>query len=155
MIGRLLSRSLWLKRKSDYTEEFKRKSSTEPEAWIIKWAFGFTFVIVILWPVLTSCGQFSKGYFTFWAVISIAWGTVGSAVIIALPLMESWRTIQSVLNGMFTNDRVMEKLEDLNSKLNAFIIAMPEVERVYLLDRERSKKKEASESDQIVSSPNH
>lgn len=60
-----------------------------------------------------------------------------------------------MLNGMFTNDRVMEKLEDLNSKLNAFIIAIPEVERVYFLEKERSKRKEASESDQIAASPSH
>lgn len=137
-------------------EEFREEKLNRAKAWIIKWGIGFTFVIVILWPILTlPVGQFSKGYFTFWAVISIAWGTVGSAVIIALPLMESWRIILSVLNGLFTNDRVMEKLEDLNSKLNAFIIAMPEVERVYLLEKERSKKKEASESDQIVASPSH
>lgn len=137
-------------------EEFREEKLNRAKAWIIKWGIGFTFVIVILWPILTlPVGQFSKGYFTFWAVISIVWGTVGSAVIIALPLMESWRTIQSVLNGMFTNDRVMEKLEDLNSKLNAFIIAMPDVERVYLLEKERSKKMEASESDQIVASPSH
>ncbi|MCD9644915.1 urea active transporter [Datura stramonium] len=123
-------------------EEFKEEKLNRAKAWIIKWGIGFTFVIVILWPILTlPVGQFSKGYFTFWAVISIAWGTVGSAVIIALPLMESWRTIQSVLNGMFTNDRVMEKLEDLNSKLNAFIIAMPEVERVYLLTEKGARKR--------------
>ncbi|KAL3361663.1 hypothetical protein AABB24_014498 [Solanum stoloniferum] len=137
-------------------EEFREEKLNSAKAWIIKWGIGFTFVIVILWPILTlPVGQFSKGYFTFWAVISIVWGTVGSAVIIALPLMESWRTIQSVLNGMFTNDRVMGKLEDLNSKLNAFIVAMPEVERVYLLEKERSKKKEVAESDQIVASPSH
>ncbi|KAM3322568.1 urea-proton symporter DUR3 [Capsicum chacoense] len=137
-------------------EEFKEEKLKRAKSWIIKWGIGFTIVIVILWPILTlPVGQFSKGYFTFWAVICIAWGTVGSAVIIALPLMESWTTIQSVLNGMFTNDRVMQKLEDLNSKLNAFVVAMPEVERVYLLEKERSKKKEASESDQIVASPSH
>ncbi|XP_059275504.1 urea-proton symporter DUR3 [Lycium ferocissimum] len=137
-------------------EEFKEEKLNRAKAWIIKWGIGFTCVIVFLWPILTlPVGQFSKGYFTFWAVISIAWGTIGSAVIIALPLMESWRTIKSVLNGMFTNDRVVEKLEDLNSKLNAFIIAMPEVERVYLLEKERSKKKESSEYDQIAASPIH
>ncbi|XP_075102373.1 urea-proton symporter DUR3-like [Nicotiana tabacum] len=137
-------------------EEFKEEKLNRAKAWIIKWGIGFTVVIVLLWPILTlPVGQFSKGYFTFWAVIAIVWGTVGSAVIIALPLMESWGTIQIVLNGMFTNDRVMEKLEDLNSKLNAFIIAIPEVERVYLLEKERSKRKEASESDQIAASPSH
>ncbi|XP_060195466.1 putative F-box protein At1g32420 [Lycium barbarum] len=84
-------------------------------------------------------GQFSKAYFTFWALISIACGTVRSAMIFALPLMESWPTIQSVLHGMLADNKVMEKLENLNSKLKAFIIAMPEVERVYLLEKERSK----------------
>lgn len=61
-------------------------------------------------------GEFSKGYFYFWAVIAIAWGTIGSAVIIALPLIESWETIQAVILGIFTNDRLMEKVEELNFK---------------------------------------
>ncbi|KAK6137220.1 hypothetical protein DH2020_029037 [Rehmannia glutinosa] len=78
-------------------------------------------------------------------VIAIAWGTIASAVIIALPLIESWETIQNVLLGMFTNDRLMEKMEELNFKLQTVISAMPEVERIYLLEKEKAKKKEASE----------
>lgn len=61
-------------------------------------------------------GEFCKGYFYFWAVIAIAWGTIGSAVIIALPLIENRETIQAVILGMFTNDRLMEKEEELNFK---------------------------------------
>lgn len=90
-------------------------------------------------------GEFSKGYFYFWAVIAIAWGTVGSAVIIVLPLMESWETIQIVLLGMFTNDRLMGKVEELNFKLHSIMQAIPDAERLYLLEKEKGKKLEASE----------
>ncbi|CAK9164391.1 unnamed protein product [Ilex paraguariensis] len=94
-------------------EEFREEKLERAKAWIMKWGVGFTVVIVILWPLLTlPAGQFSKGYFTFWAIIAIAWGTIGSAVIIALPLIESWKTIQTVLLGMFTNDRLMEKVKN-------------------------------------------
>lgn len=89
-----------------------------------------------------NAGQFSKGYFTFWAVIAIAWGTIGSAIIIALPLMESWKTIESILLGLFTNDRLVEKVDELNSKLHALVLAVPEAERIYLLEKEKAKKKE-------------
>ncbi|KAL0393768.1 UNVERIFIED_CONTAM: Urea-proton symporter DUR3 [Sesamum latifolium] len=94
---------------------------------------------------LVEPGQFNTGYFTFWAVIAIAWGTIGSAVIIVLPLVESWETIQNILLGMFTNDRLVEKIEELNFKLQTIISAMPEAERIYLLEKEKAKKKEASE----------
>ena len=95
--------------------------------------------------MFANAGQFSKGYFTFWAVIAIAWGTIGSAVIIVLPLTESWKTIQSVMLGMFTNDRLMEKLDELNVKLQTIMSAMPEAERIYLLEKEKAKKKVAIE----------
>ncbi|CAI9784672.1 unnamed protein product [Fraxinus pennsylvanica] len=127
-------------------EEFREEKLIRAKAWIVKWGVGFTIVIVILWPLLTlPAGQFNKGYFTLWAVIAIAWGTVASAVITALPLMESWGTIQSILIGMFTNDRLMEKIEELNFKLGTIMSAIPEAERIYLLEVEKAKKKEASE----------
>ncbi|XP_059663113.1 urea-proton symporter DUR3 isoform X2 [Cornus florida] len=129
-------------------EEFGEEKLMRAKAWIVKWGVGFTIVIVILWPLLSlPAGQFSEGYFSFWAVIAIAWGTIGSAVIIALPLVESWETIQSVILGMFTNDRLMEKVEELNFKLHTIILAVPEAERIYLLEKEKAKakKKESSE----------
>lgn len=127
-------------------EEFKEEKLIKAKRWIVKWGVGFTLVIVVIWPILTlPAGQFNKGYFTFWAVISIVWGTIGSAVIIALPLMESWETIQSVLLGMFTNDRMMEKMEEMNLKLQTIVSAIPEVERMYLLEKEKDKKRETSE----------
>lgn len=92
-----------------------------------------------------TTGEFSKGYFYFWAVIAIGWGTVGSAVIIVLPLIESWETIQTVIMGMFTNDRLMEKVEELNFKLQTIMQAMPEAERLYLLEKGKAKKLDSSE----------
>ncbi|KAF5739216.1 urea-proton symporter DUR3-like [Tripterygium wilfordii] len=129
-------------------DEFKEEKLTQARAWIIKWGVSFTAVIVILWPILTlPAGEFNIGYFTFWAVIAIAWGTIGSAVIIALPLIESWETIQIVFFGMFTNDRLMEKVEEMNFKLQTIMSAIPEAEQIYLLEKEKAKKKEVSEEE--------
>ncbi|KAK3019974.1 hypothetical protein RJ639_003021 [Escallonia herrerae] len=131
-------------------EELREEKLIRAKAWIVKWGVGFTFVIAILWPLLSlPAGQFSKGYFTFWAVIAIAWGTVGSAVIIALPLMESWKTIESVLLGMFTNDKLVEKVEELNLKLHTILLAIPEAERLYLLEKEKAKKNDISQKDSV------
>ncbi|MED6147289.1 urea active transporter [Stylosanthes scabra] len=127
-------------------EEFKEEKLIRAKAWIVKWGIGFTVLIVIIWPILSlPAGQFSKGYFYFWAVIAIGWGTIGSAVIIVLPIMESWETIQTVILGMFTNDRLMEKVEELNHKLQTIMQAIPEAERLYLLEKEKEKRLEASE----------
>ncbi|KAK1262344.1 Urea-proton symporter DUR3 [Acorus gramineus] len=127
-------------------EEFKEEKLNKAKAWIIKWGVGFTAVIVVLWPLLSlPAGQFSLGYFTFWAIIAIAWGTVGSIVIIAQPLIESWETIQNVLLGMFTNDLLMEKIEEMNSKMRAIMLSIPEAEQKYLLEKENAKKQEAME----------
>ncbi|KAL2348797.1 hypothetical protein Fmac_002797 [Flemingia macrophylla] len=127
-------------------EEFKEEKLIHAKAWVVKWGIGFTALIVILWPILSlPAGEFSKGYFYFWAVIAIGWGTVGSAVIIVLPIMESWETIQNVIMGMFTNDRLLEKVEELNFKLQTIIQAIPEAERLYMLEKGKAKKLEASD----------
>ncbi|GMN54672.1 hypothetical protein TIFTF001_023806 [Ficus carica] len=127
-------------------EEYREEKLVKAKSWIVKWGIGFTVVIVILWPALTlPAGEFKVGYFTFWAVIAVAWGTIGSAVIIALPLVESWETIKSVCLGMFTNDRLIERVEELNFKLHSIILALPEAERIYLQEKEKAKKKDVFE----------
>lgn len=127
-------------------EEYREEKLVKAKSWIVKWGIGFTVVIVILWPALTlPAGEFKVGYFTFWAVIAVAWGTIGSAVIIALPLVESWETIKSVCFGMFTNDRLIERVEELNFKLHSIILALPEAERIYLQEKEKAKKKDVFE----------
>lgn len=77
--------------------------------------------------------------------MAIAWGTIGSAVIIVLPLAESWRTIQNVMIGMFTNDRLVEKIEELNLKLETIIKAVPDAERIYQIEKGKIKKNETSQ----------
>ncbi|XP_042490885.1 urea-proton symporter DUR3-like isoform X1 [Macadamia integrifolia] len=112
-------------------EEFKEEKLKHAKSWIVKWGIGFTVVIVILWPVLSLPARaFSIGYFTFWAVIAIAWGTVGSIVIIGLPLFESRETIINVLIGMVTSVNLNEKIEETNSKISA--MAVPEAEQIDL-----------------------
>ncbi|XP_047966802.1 urea-proton symporter DUR3 [Salvia hispanica] len=135
------------KEKSEVSdEELKEEKLVLAKRWIVKWGIGFTLVIAVIWPILTlPAGQFSKGYFTFWAVIAIAWGTVASGVIIALPLMESWATIKMVVLGMFTNDRLMAKMEEIDVKLQTIISAMPDVERMRLLETDKAGNKQASE----------
>ncbi|XP_010278802.1 PREDICTED: urea-proton symporter DUR3-like [Nelumbo nucifera] len=127
-------------------EEFKEEKLLRDKAWIVRWGVGFTVVIVILWPILSlPAGEFNLKYFTFWAVIAIVWGTIASAVIIALPLYESWETIQNVILGMFTNDNLIKKIEDMNVKMHAILLAIPEAEQMYLLEKEKNKKHDALE----------
>ncbi|CAN1143991.1 Urea-proton symporter DUR3 [Linum perenne] len=128
-------------------EEFKEEKLKRAKAWIVKWGIAFTLVIVVLWPLLSlPAREFNLGYFTFWAVIAIAWGTIGSIVIIALPLIESWDTIRNVFLGMFTNDKLMEKLEEIDTKLQTIILTIPEAEKLYMLEKDGKVKKRHHES---------
>lgn len=88
--------------KSDVpSEEFSDERLRNAKSWILKWGVGFAIVIVIVWPVMSLPAKvFSLWYFTFWAIIAIAWGTIGSVVIILLPLIESWETFQLVFMGL-------------------------------------------------------
>uniref|UniRef100_A0A0D9XMY9 Urea-proton symporter DUR3 n=1 Tax=Leersia perrieri TaxID=77586 RepID=A0A0D9XMY9_9ORYZ len=113
-------------------EELKEERLLHAKRWIVKWGMVFTAVIVVAWPVLSlPARRYSLGYFTLWAAVAIAWGTVGSAVIILLPLVESWATITKVCAGMFTNDAVYERLDDVNLRLRAIMGTMPEAEKRY------------------------
>ncbi|XP_076944569.1 urea-proton symporter DUR3-like [Bidens hawaiensis] len=126
-------------------DEFKEEKLISAKRWIVKWGLVFTIVIVVIWPIFSlPAKEFSKGYFTFWAVVAIAWGTIGSAVIIVLPLAESWQTLQSVMIGMFTNDKLIEKIDELNLKLETIIKAVPDAERIYQLEKGKMKKDESS-----------
>ncbi|CAL5360756.1 unnamed protein product [Camellia sinensis] len=84
------------------------------KVWIVKWE------------------QFSEGYFTFWAIIAMAWGTIGSVAIIVL---------------------FMEKLEESNLKLHTIMLAILEAEKIYLLEKGKAKKNEASEPDAHIVPP--
>ncbi|KAK8957705.1 Urea-proton symporter DUR3 [Platanthera zijinensis] len=134
-------------------EEFREEKLMIAKSWIMKRGLAFTIIMVIVWPLLTlPAGQFSLGYFTFWAVISIAWGTIGSIVIIILPLIESWQTISSVCAGIFTHDRLTEKIDELNLRLRSIMSVMPEAQQNYLLEKEKAKKLEGLEGRRSSSS---
>lgn len=61
-----------------------------------------TIVLIILWPALSAAVKvFSKGYFSFWVLISLAWGFAAAIVITTLPLTESKDEILNVFNGIW------------------------------------------------------
>jgi hypothetical protein len=78
---------------ADYTTEFL----DEALAWINKWGWGFTILMVVVWPILSlPAGVFDKDYWAFWVFVSLIWSFVATATIIALPIYESREAIQGV-----------------------------------------------------------
>jgi Na+/proline symporter len=78
----------------DYSEEYLNKAKW----WITKWGWGFSVVMVLIWPLLSlPAGVFSQGYFAMWVFISIVWSFVATVVIIVLPVYESADSILNVL----------------------------------------------------------
>ncbi|KAG6553369.1 hypothetical protein Mapa_005104 [Marchantia paleacea] len=132
-------------------DEFKEENLKHARWWIIKWGLLFTVIILIIWPLLSLPAKvFSEGYFTFWAIVAIVWGTVASVVIIVLPLYESWETIVLVLNGMFTDDIMLGKMDEIDIKLQAIMKTNPEAERLYLLQKEEAKGKHEDEYEKVA-----
>merc|ERR1719506_1378853 len=81
----------------DYSEEYLDKAKW----WIQKWGWGFSIVMVLVWPILSlPAGVFSRGYFAMWVFISIVWSFVATTVIIALPVYESSDSILAVVYFM-------------------------------------------------------
>jgi hypothetical protein len=120
----------------DKLPEFDQDEDSNPKqleaalSWIKKWGIGFTFIMIVLWPVFSlpagcgtsaGCGVFNKGYFNLWVGIALAWGTVATAVIIFLPVYESWDSISVVLKGMFTNDDVHMRMDVIEGKIDALL----------------------------------
>jgi len=74
----------------------------EAEQWIKRRGYVMSFVLIILWPLLSvPAGVFSRSYFAFWVLIAIAWGFGAALIITVLPLMESSAEIGKVLSGLF------------------------------------------------------
>merc|ERR1711904_12721 len=79
-------------------EDFKDEFLNEAAAWVKKWGWGFTIIMVVIWPILTiPAGVFTKEYFSFWVFVSLMWGFTATFVIITLPLYESSDAILGVL----------------------------------------------------------
>jgi SSS family transporter len=72
------------------------------ERWIKRRGYVLTLVLIIIWPLLSvPAGLFSKSYFAFWVLVSIAWGFGAALVITVLPLVESATEINMFLGGIF------------------------------------------------------
>ena len=71
---------------------------------IMLWAgWGFSGLLIIVWPVLTlPAGVFSKGYFTFWVILSLIWGLVATIAGFTVPIWESRTTMFRILKGLIT-----------------------------------------------------
>jgi len=66
---------------------------------ISAWGIGLALVLVVAWPLLTlPASVFSKGYFTFWVILSIIWGLMATLAMVLLPVWESRSTILAVLS---------------------------------------------------------
>lgn len=89
----------------------------ESYKWITTRGWILTIVLVIIWPLLSiPAGKFTKDYFAFWVLLSIAWGFGAAIVITFLPLLESSTELGIVIKGMFgmggESEEYVEKKEE-------------------------------------------
>ena len=74
----------------------------ESYKWIVTRGWILTIVLVVVWPLLSiPAGKFTKDYFAFWVLISIAWGFGAAIVITFLPLMELSAELTATIKGIF------------------------------------------------------
>jgi len=82
-------------------EQQDKDALRRAKRWITRRGYLLTFVLIIVWPLLSIPAQvFSKSYFAFWVLVSIAWGFGAAIVITFLPLWESQDEIGRVCSGM-------------------------------------------------------
>jgi hypothetical protein len=69
--------------------------------WITQRGYLATFVLVVAWPLLSVPAQvFSKDYFAFWVVISIAWAFGAALTVSIMPIWESSSDLLRVFSGI-------------------------------------------------------
>jgi SSS family transporter len=74
----------------------------EAYKWIVTRGWILSIMLVVVWPLLSiPAGKFTKDYFAFWVLISIAWGFGAAIVITFLPLMESSAELMATVKGVF------------------------------------------------------
>ncbi|CAK0737642.1 hypothetical protein CVIRNUC_000946 [Coccomyxa viridis] len=79
----------------DEKEDLGQMAHAYKLTWI--WAITLSIVIFVLWPLLAlPAGIFSRGYFTFWVILSMIWGLVAGAIAIFLPLYEAKEIAKAV-----------------------------------------------------------
>lgn len=88
--------------------------------WIFKYGWGYSVFLVLLWPLAcVPMGTFGKSTFQLWAGIALMWGWVGTIVIIALPIYESFDGIKFMF-GITSEEKkeaaAAESIDDLLKK---------------------------------------
>jgi urea-proton symporter len=72
------------------------------ERWIVHRGYTISVILILIWPLLSvPAGVFSKAYFSFWVLLSVAWGFGAALTMFVLPLMESSEEICSFFRGIF------------------------------------------------------
>jgi Na+/proline symporter len=90
-------------------DEINKDDIRRSKRWITRRGYLLTFVLILVWPILSiPAGVFTKDYFSFWVLVSIAWGFGAAIVISVLPLAESQEEIGAVFNGMWNYIRGVE-----------------------------------------------
>lgn len=92
-------------------DELDKNEIRRAKRWIIRRGYLLTFVLIIVWPILSIPAQiFTESYFAFWVLVSIAWGFGAAITIFFLPLFESQDEIGKVCSGVL--NYIMCKKED-------------------------------------------
>jgi len=82
-------------------EQQDKNELRRAKRWITRRGYLLTLVLIIVWPILSIPAEvFTKNYFSFWVLVSIAWGFGAAITISFLPLFESQDEIGRVFSGM-------------------------------------------------------
>ncbi len=82
-------------------KELDKVMIRKTKKWITQRGYLATFVLVVAWPLLSIPAQvFSKDYFAFWVVISIAWAFGAAIIVSVLPIYESTGDLMRVFSGI-------------------------------------------------------
>ena len=56
-------------------DEINKDDIRRSKRWITRRGYLLTLVLILVWPILSvPAGVFTKDYFAFWVLVSIAWG---------------------------------------------------------------------------------
>jgi urea-proton symporter len=87
----------------DFSGEDSKEAMDKAAKYMLWACWGLTLILVVAWPLLAlPAGVFSKGYFTFWVILSIIWGLLATIVGIVLPFWESRDAIAHIVKGLAT-----------------------------------------------------
>merc|ERR1712087_674655 len=112
-------------------EDFDPRFLQEAKAWVQKFDWGFTIVMVIVWPVLSiPAGVFTRDYWSMWVFISVAWAFFASFVIIVLPIYESFDSFTGVIYTIMGWEEVKAAKEPEAAKDPQPVSAITEMETI-------------------------